>query len=89
MILYVNGAVPVNCMLRFVLCPLQIAVVPLIIAVGREFTLIVAVPVISPVLAVQLASVREVTELPVVEAGDTETVSGLLVATTEVPLLML
>jgi hypothetical protein len=56
--LYVNGAVPVKLIVRFAVWPAQIAVVPLITAVGAGFTVTVALPDAVPV---QFASLIEVT----------------------------
>jgi hypothetical protein len=57
LILYVNGAVPVKLIVRFAVWPAQIAVVPLIVAVGAGLIVTVAVP--DPV-PVQFASLSEV-----------------------------
>ena len=61
LIAYTNGAVPVKLIVRSVLAPLQIVASPLITDVGRAFTVTVALPVISAPVAVQLASVNDVT----------------------------
>ena len=47
-----------NVMVRFVLAPLQMVVVPLITEVGLGFTVIVALPLRSAAIDVQLASVN-------------------------------
>ena len=66
-------------MLRLADPPLQIAVVPLIAPVGRAFTLTVALPLRSPLTAVQLASLNVATVYEVVADGDTLTLIGLVV----------
>ena len=52
---------PVKVKVKLALCPLQIVVVPLITEVGRAFTVTVALPVLSPACAVQLASLNVAT----------------------------
>ena len=51
-----HGPVPVTTIERDGESPLQIVVVPLIVPVGREFTVITALPVRSPPTATQFAS---------------------------------
>lgn len=60
--LYVKfqGPIPVNAMLTSVLEPLQIVAVPPITLVGREFTTIVALLVISAAWALQYKSFNAV-----------------------------
>ena len=56
-----HGPVPVSAAAITVELPLQMAVLPLTTEVGRELTVTTALPVRSPVCAVQLASVRLIT----------------------------
>jgi hypothetical protein len=53
-----QGPVPVTAMLKFVEVPTQIACVPLITAVGRAFTVTVALPLKSPAIEAQDASLK-------------------------------
>jgi len=62
-----------------VLPPLHIAVVPLITLVGRALTVTTALPVLSPAIDVQLASLNTVTVYVFVDVGLTTTVYGLTV----------
>ena len=48
---------PVTVSVRVAVWPLQIVVVPLMFPVARALTVTVALPVLSPAIAVQLASV--------------------------------
>src|SRR6266446_3795923 len=57
--------------------PLQIVAVPLTTEVGRGFTVIVALPVLSPFCEVHLESDKAVTVYVVVEEGVTLRVAGL------------
>ena len=62
---------PVRATLMLVELPLQIVVVPLTTEVGRAFTVITALPVLSALFAVQFASLRAVTVYVLVLVGDT------------------
>lgn len=73
-----HGPVPVTTIDRDGESPLQIVVVPLIVPVGREFTVITALPVRSPPTAAQFASLNVAIVYVVVEDGLTETLIGLL-----------
>ena len=81
-----QGPVPVKAMLKFVDWPLQIDVVPAIVAVGRAFTVTVAEPVRSPARVPQrLASERAATVYTVVIDGDTLTLIGDVLPLNNVP----
>jgi hypothetical protein len=64
---------PVTAKESVALPPLQIVVEPLIAAVGRALTFTVRVPVKSPAMDVQFASLREATEYVVFDVGETLT----------------
>ena len=69
-----HGLLPVNVRLKVALCPLQTVVLPLSETVGRAFTVITALPVISDAIAVHLLSLNPVTVYVFVLVGDTENV---------------
>ena len=52
-------------------CPSQTEVVPLKTAVGRSFTVTIALPLISPGIALHLVSFIDVRVYVFVEVGDT------------------
>jgi hypothetical protein len=72
-----QGAVPVKVTVRVAVCPRQIAVVPLKTAVGLASTVTMALPLISPGMALQLP-LTEVRVYVLVDVGDTANVYGLV-----------
>jgi hypothetical protein len=74
-----QGCVPVRATFRFVEAPLHIVAEPLITLVGLEFTVTVAVPVMSPPDAVQLSSLSAVMVYVAVDDGLTLIEYGELV----------
>ncbi len=66
-----HAAEPVKATVSVADCPLQIVVEPLISAVGRVFTVIIALPLISAAIDEHLLSLAAVSVYVLVAIGDT------------------